>query len=341
MPKRSGIIDLMNSNQFHQLTGSLFEKSKQVIEFIRGNLENRWIRAAVQLTILTFSIIYLIRSYQSVDLSNLRITLDASQIAWSFIITLGAIFLGGLGWWLTLISVNYKISLLDAIRIHLISNLAKYIPGYAWQLLSKGYLTKRTGASTMVTGVSMTLELLQIFITGTGLIILFFPVELFHTNPIYIRFEGYLTYIKIGLFLTACLLPVLLPKIVRSINPIATKIRINTYPLVLSSLSILSGWLLFGIAFWLLGNAVQPISVVDIPIFIFTLAASFLIGLLIIVIPASIGVRESLMVFFLANILPAPIAVIIASLSRLILTICELVSAGGVRLFNKMSKNTG
>jgi uncharacterized membrane protein YbhN (UPF0104 family) len=92
-------------------------------------------------------------------------------------------------------------------------------------------------------------------------------------------------------------------------------------------LTSLVAWLLFGLAFWLLGASMTPVPYTRIPLFIFTLAVSLIIGLVIIFVPGGLGIRESIMVLVLSpNYLSAPVAVIVAALSRLIVILSELFS---------------
>lgn len=90
---------------------------------------------------------------------------------------------------------------------------------------------------------------------------------------------------------------------------------------------ILTSWLVFGVSYWLLGVAFIAIPISYLSNFIFVLTASFIIGLVIIIIPGSIGVRESIMVYLLTLMsIPSSIAVLIAALSRVFLILSELLS---------------
>jgi uncharacterized membrane protein YbhN (UPF0104 family) len=76
----------------------------------------------------------------------------------------------------------------------------------------------------------------------------------------------------------------------------------------------------------MLAAAFQPVSAYDIPLFVFTLVASFLIGLAVIVVPSGIGIREGVMVLILGAYMPEPLAVLLAALSRVVLFLSELTS---------------
>jgi hypothetical protein len=330
-----------NTQKIWQIPQLIFEKLKPIVATGQRWLRIRPVRIIIQVLILSFSIFYLIRSYQTVDLSKLELTIYSINLVWSLVITITALFLGGLGWWFSLRTVDQTIKLSEAMRIHSVSNLAKYLPGYAWQLLSKGYLTKKIGVPTKMIGIAMTLELTQIIIGGLWVIILFFPDEIYQSIQFIRESAFFFRILRYVLLAIITLFPILLPWIIKKVDPRRATVSMNSYQLILASGSILAGWLLFGIAFWMIGDAISPVPYQSIPIFIFSLAVSFLIGFLIIIIPASIGVRESLMVFLLGNLLTAPVAVIVAAMSRLILTISELFFAGIILLYTRLSQNAG
>jgi uncharacterized membrane protein YbhN (UPF0104 family) len=112
-------------------------------------------------------------------------------------------------------------------------------------------------------------------------------------------------------------------------------------PLVLlgASLSMFVGWILFGYSFWLIGNAFFQVNIDNLFTFIFTLSASFLIGLAVVIMPGSIGVRESIMVWLLGPVIGAPQAVIIATIARITVTISELVSAFAFKVLKRSLNN--
>jgi hypothetical protein len=118
MSERSGIIQLPFTKKIREIPSLLFEKLKLIAVTIQKWSQIRPVRIILQVLILTFSILYLRKSFQSVDQFLLGLSLETINLVWAFVITLGALFLGGLGWWLTLLSVGQFFHLRDAIRIH-------------------------------------------------------------------------------------------------------------------------------------------------------------------------------------------------------------------------------
>ena len=300
-------------------------KLNDIYRLVNRLFQNRAFRFAVHGIILVICITFLASNFQNSKelLANVRINYPALTL--SFFVTALSVYFGALGWGLTLKSVGEVIPQRESTQIHLTSNLAKYIPGYAWQLVGKAYLSNQAGASSSGIVLAMILELAQIVLIGFGLILIFLPNEIVMEWSILGFIDDQIIIIRaIGI-----LILLIIPGVIILSLKMMRKYReeIILYPKALFSASsvILVGWLLLGIAFWLLGVAFLPTAISDIPRFIFTLAASFLIGLAIIIVPGSIGVRESIMVYLLTLFsIASPIAVLIAIFSRLILTISEL-----------------
>jgi uncharacterized membrane protein YbhN (UPF0104 family) len=300
-------------------------KLNNIYRYVNRLLQNRIFRFAVQVIILVICIVFLASNFRNSKelLGNVRI--NYSALALSLFVTVISVYLGALGWGLTLKAVGENTPRRESTHIHLASNLAKYIPGFAWQLVGKAYLTKQAGVSSSGIGFAMVLEIAQLVLIGFSLILIFLPNEVvrewsmlgfIHDQSKFIRTIGILILIIIPGMIIFFL------KLIRKFRG-----KIILYPRALFSASsvILVGWLLLGLAFWLLGVAFLPIAFSDISRFMFTLAASFLIGLTIVIIPGSIGVREGIMVYLLTLFsIPPPIAVLIAIFSRLILAFSEL-----------------
>jgi hypothetical protein len=293
---------------------------------MRPLAEKRWLRFGIQAAVLLFCLAYLALNLRNASgqLGELRVHLGRLVSAW--LLTTIAVYLGALGWWFTLRAIGQPAGILPGLRAHTLSNLAKYLPGYAWQLVGKAYLAREMGLSVRAVGLGMALELAQLVLTGLALAAVTLPWELVQRWPFGTSL-GLGSLRALGLFAFA-LLPLVAGGYIARRWLSRSGFQIHLRLLVLATLSILGGWMLFGYAFWTIGAALQPLPVSDLPLFTFTLTASFLLGLAILVVPGSIGVRESIMVFLLssAHLTPA-LAVVIAALSRGIVTLSELAGA--------------
>jgi len=306
---------------------NIIDRFRPWIAKIKKLLLKRWFRSALQISILALCAIYLITNFQSIKSAHVEFHINIYLLVLSCVVTICTVLLGAFGFFLTLKAMSIPINWIEAINIHLQSNLAKYIPGYAWQLIGKAYLTKRTGVSGGLVGLAMTIELVQLLLAGMCVALLSLPVDAvvnWRGWNLISSFLPIIRFIFLGIFL---LFPFSVSWILNKSKIIKHTVNANPVVLLGAALSMFTSWILFGYSFWLLGTTFFPISIDQLLMFVFTLAASILIGLAIVIVPGSIGVRESIMVWFLGPIVGAPQAVIIAALSRVVVTISELVSA--------------
>jgi uncharacterized membrane protein YbhN (UPF0104 family) len=302
------------------------EKIKNAIQKLRPVYQNRWVKIAAQIIVISLSIFYLYSQYQGAGDIIEMVDFDYQILTLALVLTILAVFLGALGWSFTLITLSQPVPIKDGIRIHLLSNLAKYIPGYAWQLIGKAYLTNLQGVSGVFVGISIITELVQMVGIGFGLALVLVPSELSiywldflpQLDALFLRILGAIILIT---------LPIIVNTILKRTSRLPAGAEVQPLMLFYSYCSIFVGWLVFGLAFWLIGYSINQLPITFLPGFVFTLAASIIIGLAIIIVPGSIGVRESIMVFLLTGIgILAPIAVLIAVISRFMVTISEVVS---------------
>jgi uncharacterized membrane protein YbhN (UPF0104 family) len=288
----------------------------------------RWLRVAVQITVVGFCIFFLAANLTSArDILSFS-RLDAGALVGSLIFSIVAVFLGTLGWWFTLLSFGHRPGWLESARVHLLANLAKYVPGYAWQLVGKAYLSKNLSLSARQSGLAMLAEFAQLILLGMVISFALLP------QPLLTKWLGS-SILANKILLAGVMIMIaaaLLALLSRLRNHAAQKFKLRQINLALlasAATAILIGWLALGTAFWLLGSALMPVFLNDLPFFVFTLTASFIIGLAIVFVPGSIGVRESIIVLLLTARFPnASQAALIAIASRIIITVGELISTG-------------
>jgi hypothetical protein len=105
-------------------------------------------------------------------------------------------------------------------------------------------------------------------------------------------------------------------------------------------LAIVTGaiaWLGYGASFVLLARGLLPEAQLDLATATGAFTASYLAGLLALVAPGGIGVREGAMILLLQNPLGLAAATVLALASRLLLTIAELGAAAPFLVFSERS----
>jgi len=257
------------------------------------------------------------------------------QLSWldiliSFALTFVCVILGGVVWNLVLRSLGHDLGLRVSTRAHLQANVAKYVPGFAWQIVGKAYLTRRLGVPTQIVGVAIGLEFGLLALTGVFLAALLLPAS-------YLKLDwmpSYAPALRSLVALIMALIIVGLPRLSQAWTTYARRRKwsqweMEVQPRAIWSASslLIAAWLLLGLAFHLLVTAVYPAGWQALPISAFALIVSFLISLAVIFIPNGIGIREGLMAYLMGAIVPPGPAITKARTSniRTLLLICSLL----------------
>jgi uncharacterized membrane protein YbhN (UPF0104 family) len=223
--------------------------------------------------------------------------------------------------------LGHRLPLAAASRIFFISQLGKYVPGTVWSIVTQIELSrehqipKRTnitvGALAIAVSITSGLTLATVMLVLTG------GRALHHYWWI---------LVIIPLFLI-----VLHPSVLRPlINGALRLIRQEPLPRTPSwaGLGVVAGmqtmvWILLGLQAWVLLVGLGAPAWRALPVAIGGYALAYSLGQLAVGLPAGAGVREAALTLTLSAVVPAPTALVVALLSRAILTVVDLTMAGG------------
>jgi hypothetical protein len=235
--------------------------------------------------------------------------------------TFVALLLGGLMWWLVQKGVGLGLGLYESIAIQFTSDISKYIPGYAWQYMSKAYLVNRSRKTpTRQIGIAIMSEFILLTLGGAGfagLLAWIFNLDL----PLRWQIPHWLWLVITG----SCLLVILLWIIWVPRLLVGQRISYDGKTLWLAMIVGLIGWLIFSLAVWLIARSLFPLRWDGFPQVGFALALSGIIGIVVIFAPNGIGVREATMTLLLQGLLPLPIGAVVSVLVRLSVILGELI----------------
>ena len=136
------------------------------------------------------------------------------------------------------------------------------------------------------------------------------------------------------------------PKVLqRMINPILIFLKREPISIFMSYLDVLwvlgvcvLCWAIGGIGFYLFVDSVYSVSSRHLPFLTGALAISTTLGLAALFAPSGLGVREGVLAFLLSSIMPSSVAVILAVLTRLWVTLIEIGLIGVVYFVEKFRK---
>lgn len=307
----------------------------------------RWLilRRLLGAAIILLALYYLgrisVNTMRQVDWRSFR--LRPGPLLASLGVNVICIGLGAIVWGLVLRSLGYSLRWDKCLDIQTTSNLAKYLPGYAWQLVGKAYLTRREQVPSVVIGLALVLELAGLCLTGIWVALWAIPagagIPGVPTAWLPRTWAGnFPLAVRVALLILLALLSLTLPYLFRILARVGA-IRqhlpdLKLQPVVYwAALAVfVLAWVLLGQAFdWLL-PVIGHSSAGSGALATYTLTLSFIIGLLTLFVPAGIGVREGMMVYLLSSQVIGGLAVAVAILSRLVLIASELLAFGLSRL---------
>lgn len=211
-----------------------------------------------------------------------------------------------------------------AYRVWFLSNFGKYLPGKVWTVMGMVVLLRAEGYSAAPVLVSAILNQALSILSGLSLSVVVLGSGTFGSIPIPLL-------AGMVLVLLAILYPPLLQgginlalRIVRR-DPITVALPFATIACLF--VVYLATWIAYGGAFWLLllGIGIHPTGTFQGIVAIF--AASYLLGFLALFVPGGLGVREGALAVLIAKSIPAGLAAPVAVLSRIWLTVTELLGA--------------
>jgi hypothetical protein len=102
-----------------------------------------------------------------------------------------------------------------------------------------------------------------------------------------------------------------------------------SYPRILRILALYAlDWALQGACCFVLINSFYPLPLSTLPILLGGYAMSWMLGFLVLIAPAGLGIREGIYTIILRTVMPEPIAIISALVTRVWMTISEIMMAG-------------
>jgi hypothetical protein len=272
---------------------------------------------------LSFSLVfvYLMRAWADIQMYPWRATFDGRSFSVAILALFCHFSVNVLAFRVLLRARGYVIETVVLFRICLLANMARYVPGKIWTVTGKGYLLARHGVNAAAATRAV---LLEVVLTVTASLFVCFPLL------------GFVLPVKAPWsWLTLCawlILPGLL-----GVRLIAGRVRrlawLAEAGLPPTTLCIVFGlyalaWVVYGFSFWLLVRTLAPVSISFFPHALAATGNAWLAGVAVLLAPAGLGVRESVLLLLLKSWLPLGVAAVLALGARVWMTLGELLALG-------------
>lgn len=290
----------------------------------------RWLRTVIGVVIagaaLWFLAVRLVRDWHQIPRGQLHfqpLLLGASFV----LLIVFHLPLYGYAWRLILHALGAELPLGKSIAIFSVAQIGKYAPGKVWFTLGRMSMAKNEGIPEDRTMVSVVIELAFSLLAATllfGLAVLLIPRE-------QIPRAVYLLFLLAPLSLVA-VYPPILNRIIRftlaRLKRPLFELRMS-YPRILRILVLyVLDWALQGACCFVLISSFYPMPLSRLPVLLGGYAMSWMLGFLVLIAPAGLGIREGVYTIILKTVMPEPIAIVSALVTRVWMTVSEVVMAG-------------
>lgn len=312
-----------------------FQKSRikglftNIYEGLKRLCDNRLLKIFAQI-IFVGLILVSIFQYILINWERLKTyhwEVNYTYLSLSFLILLGHRFWGATGWYMAvrILSLSQKKPrFIQMLKVYSISNLAAYIPGTYWSLLGRVYLSRDVGISTKKASASIILE--TFMVVFSGIIMTLFIVPTIMSDHVWAVSLGtvlivILVLIGINKRFILCLTSIycrISKKEIPEYDP-------NSLDLLLLLIVFIMVWVMLGASLFFLTKAIDPSHSTNIFYMIGSFSAAWLIGFFVPIAPSGLGVRETILIYFLhlASV-PDPLPAVLAILFRIIIALQDL-----------------
>jgi hypothetical protein len=312
----------------------------------------RWLKRALQAIVVAAALIYLVRLARShaAEFDNLRLTIRLTPLLAASVLTFAGylvnvtVWVASLRWW------SQHIRLRAAMRIWFLSNLARFIPGVVWQFAGLAGMSYEAGLSPVAATGAILLQQVGLLCTGLVVAILLAPTFIpawtarvgtaTDAGRIGTALATHVQHMSVG---ARVMLGVVVVIAVIALLPVAVRIAARVWnrvsgrtaampvldwkraALYLGALTV--PWVLYGIAFWLFGIALVGSAAPGVAVATAAFVTSYVAGIIVVIAPAGLGVREVVLYAALTPVIGAKNALLLSVLSRVWLIAVEIVSA--------------
>jgi uncharacterized membrane protein YbhN (UPF0104 family) len=276
------------------------------------------------------------------QLSSLNIRLNYGYVLLSFIIMKLAWMSTAWSWGKTLEAFGYKIPYSDVYVIYFRSMVAKYLPGKVWQIAGSTYVAAQKGVPEGATIASVVIGQAYSVLSGVALVVAAVAFGLIDKTG-GLPFLRWTSVPMLIILIILVFKPDLSVRLMNLVLPLFKRKKVEATVSISTSLWLfllyLIPWLIFGLSFWFLANALTPISLSEYIPLTAILVSGTVVGFLALFAPGGIGVKEATMAAMAGSMtsLPISFALALGLAYRIVTSAAELLAFGLTWIISKPS----
>ena len=300
------------------------------MRYLTTLLRSTVVRTGFLVIALGLAVFAVVRERSSVAEALTRMDLVSVLVS----VVLGAVYVGFtfLAWRSVLADLGSRLPVRTAGPLFVVSQLGKYVPGGVWNVVAAAELGSEHAIPRRRSLSAMAVAVLVSVVTGVAVAVLAVAIAPAQVRAAY----GWV------LWAAPVALVLLAPPVLNRVLGLAFRLMRREpleEPLTTAGLSRAVGWsvaswLAAGLQVWVLGRAVGMDGTVStLALSIGGYALAWVVGFLVVFVPAGLGAREVVLAALLAGQLDSGGVLTVVLLSRLVLTVVDVAAGvGGVAL---------
>jgi hypothetical protein len=232
---------------------------------------------------------------------------------------------GMVGWWRLLAALETRLSFPVALRVYFVAGLTRYLPGGIWPAVAHAAMARGLRESPIRLAAAFLASQGLAVVAGLGVGLLALPALVAHDPRWWVLLPALLT--ALVPLARPDLLAWLLRRAQRLLRRSETELVLPNRRALLGATALMAvGWLLSGlhIAVLVVASGADPAAALTVGIGGFAL--SVVAGVVALILPSGLGVRELVLGLTLATLLSGPALVAVVALSRILITVVDLLS---------------
>jgi hypothetical protein len=266
----------------------------------------RWLQVLLGLTVVGLAVRALAANWAEFRAQDISWRFSPAWLVASVVVVFGMYAVLIEAWRRVVVGLGQRLGFVEAARIWALASLGKYIPGKVWAVAGAAALSKEAGVDPRAAVTSALV--LQALAIGSGLVVTAV------TAPQALGEGGWQVVLVIAGIAVAVLVVV----------AAATYSGVSRGRMLQAFLANCVAWVGYGAAFLCLAIGTVPDASLTVSQAVGAFTGSYLVGLIALFAPGGIGARESAMLLVLAPVVGPKLALALAVVSRLQLTLTEL-----------------
>jgi len=260
------------------------------------------------------------------------------SVAAAFVAAAAGSFCLTMAWRAVLADLGSRLPVPAAVHVMSVSQVAKYLPGAIWAFAAQvelGYdyrVDRRRSTAAVIISLAVAL--------GTGLLLAAVTIPVASAGAA----RHYRWFLAAAPLVAVCLAPPVLRRLLQVALRLARRPPLERLPssrgLLIAVGWTMLGWLLWGTQAWLLIGDLAGHGLATAALSVGGYALAWSAGLVLVLFPGGIGPRELAFVLVLAPILPRGSALLVALVSRLVMTASDFAWAGTGLIIGRLTRHS-